>query len=241
MSREDRSEDLDLNVSDRTAAVVRGVFGAVPVLGPAVAEIIGTLIPQQRQDRIVDVVRRLDARLSGVERERIRTSIRDSAADRDLLEEGLLQAARAVSDDRKERIAELLRTTLTEEDLTHIESKKLWSLLEAINDVELLILQAREVSGTDEEADFWERHRETVSGPSVHMGSSQDELARGSLYEVYRRHLVQLGLMRPRFRRLKKGEVPEFDEKTGMMKASGYEATPAGRVLLRKTGMITRF
>lgn len=241
MSEDHRSQRLDPNVSDRTAALVRGVFGAVPVLGPAVSEIIGALIPQQRQDRIVEVVRRLDARLSDVERERIRTSIRGNESDRDLLEEALLQAARAVSDDRKERIAELLRSTLTEADLTHIEARKLWTLLEAINDVELLILQAREVSGTDQEADFWERHRETVSGPVVYMRSNENALARRSLYETYLRHLVQLGLMTPRFRRPKKGELPEFDEKTGMVKASGYEATPAGRLLLRKTGMITRF
>jgi hypothetical protein len=34
-----------------------------------------------------------------------------------------------------------------------------------------------------------------------------------------------------------RGQLPEFDETTGMMKASGHEMTPLGRMLLREIGL----
>jgi hypothetical protein len=42
-----------------------------------------------------------------------------------------------------------------------------------------------------------------------------------------------LGLLRRRFKTFKKGEVPEYDDKTGMIKAVGHEITPLGRLLLK--------
>ena len=36
-----------------------------------------------------------------------------------------------------------------------------------------------------------------------------------------------------RFKKPKRGELPEFDEKTGMVKVGGYEITSLGRLLLR--------
>lgn len=65
------------------------------------------------------------------------------------------------------------------------------------------------------------------------MGSTQAELDKHAIYMSYTDHLVRLGLLRPRFRKPKKGELPEFDEKTGMLKASGYDVTPLGRLMLR--------
>jgi len=44
---------------------------------------------------------------------------------------------------------------------------------------------------------------------------------------------VRLGLLKPRFKNVKKGSLPVFDEKTGMMKASGHSITRLGRMLLK--------
>ena len=51
-------------------------------------------------------------------------------------------------------------------------------------------------------------------------------------------HLARLNLLRPGLKRPRRGEFPEFDEKTGMMKASGYRVTPLGYMLLARIGQI---
>ncbi|MEZ4615392.1 MAG: hypothetical protein R2867_07745 [Caldilineaceae bacterium] len=63
---------------------------------------------------------------------------------------------------------------------------------------------------------------------SAHHGSSQEQVDQATVHKGYRQH--QLDLLRPRFKRPKKNEIPEFDENTGMMKASGYELTALGRL-----------
>jgi hypothetical protein len=41
------------------------------------------------------------------------------------------------------------------------------------------------------------------------------------------------------YRKSKKGDMPEFDEKTGMVKASGNSITHLGRLLLRSIDLAT--
>jgi hypothetical protein len=44
---------------------------------------------------------------------------------------------------------------------------------------------------------------------------------------------VDFDLLRPKYKKPKKGELPEFDEKTGTLKFSGYDVTSLGKLLLR--------
>jgi len=61
----------------------------------------------------------------------------------------------------------------------------------------------------------------------------EEEREAAFIQDSYKAHLVELGLLRPRFRRPGRGELPEFDDKTGMIKAYGHDLTPLGRMLLK--------
>ena len=58
-------------------------------------------------------------------------------------------------------------------------------------------------------------------------------MSRHAIHEIYRAHLRRLGLLRTTYKKPKKGQLPEFDEKTGMMKAGSDRTTALGRLLLR--------
>ena len=58
----------------------------------------------------------------------------------DLFEEGLLQASRSISEERRRRLANLLAKSLSQEELKYAESKKLLNLLRELTDPEVLIL-----------------------------------------------------------------------------------------------------
>ena len=59
------------------------------------------------------------------------------------------------------------------------------------------------------------------------------------MYQAARGQLFRLDLLSERyhFRHMRTNETPEFDPATGRPKASGYELTPLGRMVLRYAGL----
>lgn len=88
-------------------------------------------------------------------------------------------------------------------------------------------------NGDTEATEFWAKHGDALKEPTAYMGSSQEEIDKNTVFQTHKIHLTNLGLLKPRFKKPKRGELPEFDEKTGMIKASGYDSTSLGRLLLR--------
>lgn len=64
---------LSSQASDYISALLKGALGAVPIAGSLLAEIAGTIIPNQRVDRLVSFARALEARLAGVEQQFLRS------------------------------------------------------------------------------------------------------------------------------------------------------------------------
>jgi hypothetical protein len=234
-----QSDKLDADRADRLVAVARSIVGAVPFIGPAAAEVIGHVIPAQRSDRIVAMLRHLDGKVRELDQELLQARIR-SEEFVDLLEDGLHQAARSLSEDRREHIAALLKNSLAAEELEHLRDKKLLWLLGELNDAEMIMLQSYGLPERDRRQ-FIEKHEAVLRAPPAHLGSGRAELDRAAIHDAFRKRLADLGLIRPRFKRPKRGALPEFDEKTGMMSASGSEITPLGRMLLKRCDLPTDF
>jgi len=227
----DNLPTLGTNRTDKLVAALRGGTGAIPLVGSIIGEIISNVIPNQRVDRIVDFLRILGARLGQFEEGELRERMNEESYV-DLLEDGLHQAARALSEERRKQIAALLAHSLSSEDLERIQQKKLMQVLSELNDVEIIILKSHGMREPARGA-FLDKHQDIIYGPSVHMGSSQVEVDQAAVHNTYLQHLKRLGLIEARYRRIPRGELPEFDEKTGMIKASHETITSLGRLLLR--------
>lgn len=229
--------DLSANRTDHLASSMRGVLGFVPWIGPIMAELLDYVIPNQRVDRIARYTIALAHRLDSIERERMEQACADPAFV-DLFEDGLHQAVRALTQERLEHIADLIKNSLNSEQGQYISDKHLLNLLGEINDIELLLVIFHSITDREKAQQFWTDHQAALDMPSATLGSSQEDFEKHTLFESYRQHLARVGLLSPRFKRPKKGELPEFDERTGAMKASGYQVTSLGRLLLRHIDMI---
>lgn len=216
--------------------IAKGVLGAIPLAGPLIAEIIGAIIPNQREERLVKLIESLAKKLEHVEEDQISQKIKTPESI-DLLEDGFIQATRALTKDRTDYIAALLKNSLTNEELEHIEYKRLLALLGELNDAEIIILISYSYNWfmrEDPEAtEFLNKHDDLLTEPILYMSATQIEQDKNTLFHTHRIHLVNLGLLKYRYKRPRKGELPEFDEKTGTMKIQGYEITSLGRLLLR--------
>ncbi len=231
---------LSTTTTDIVTSLCRGATGMVPVIGPLIAEIIGNIIPNQRVARIIRFVQLLDERLQKLERGLLESKLTQPAGV-DLLEDAFTQASRATSDERLEHIANVVANGLSEDEWNQAQSKRLLWLLGQLDDAEIVILRSKLAmtrGDFDADSDFREKHAELLAPDATHMGSSEDEFETKALRESYRRHLHDLGLIRTRYQKPRRNDFPEFDDKTGMMKASGTNITRLGQMLLRSLCLI---
>ena len=219
--------------TDLAIAVGKGALSQLPYVGPVLAEIVASIIPNQRVDRLARFTEILDEKLRELDKEFLNSKMRTDEFV-DLFEDGAFQAARALTDERKEHIASLLKNSLSSDELNHAQEKKLLSILGDLNDAELVILKHYGLDLDPQETQqFFDRHEEIIRGPQVFVGSPQEDMDRSAVHETYRNHLRRLGLIRATYKKPKKGELPDWDLKTGMIKAQSNRITSLGRLLLR--------
>ncbi len=180
---------------------------------------------------------RLDLRVGDLESERVKAKLRQSDVI-DLVEDSFHQAARALSDERLIYLAALLAGGITDDSISCEETKRLLGILGEINDVEVVILASHDISKHPQrDPGFWQRNGAAVAPRAPNTGSSEREMDEAAIHNSYKQHLVQLQLLTPSFPSTRRGEVPEFDRATGMIKASSYGLTWLGRLLLRRIAM----
>lgn len=228
--------NLDETKLDIVIALTKGTLGAVPFVGGIAAEIVGTLIPRQRVDRLAEFLEILGEKVAGVEQDVLEQKMKTEEFT-DLFEDGMWQAARALSRKRKEYIASLLKNSLYYGELNHIQQKELLSLLNELNDAQIIILTSKSFGPAPEPRQaFYELHKEVLRPPRPSESSEEDadDLA---LHRAFISDLQRLGLIETTFKKPKKGELPEIDIKTGMVKAQSSRITRLGRLLLRYIDM----
>ena len=215
-------------------AIILGktALGSIPTVGPLVAEIIGNLIPDLRFKRIFSLLKVLESKIDPKEKAKVEARMLEEKSV-DLMEDGFLQAARALSEERIEHIASLLKNSLTNEDLEHIAYKKLLSILGEVNDIEVLLLKLHSVQTMVRRKEFQLKHKEALTKPVAYLTAPQKDVDKEAIYESYETNLARLGLIKMRFWKPMRGESPKFDEETGMMESSGYYITDLGKLLLR--------
>lgn len=211
LTRETVASDLDTKTEDVLAALTAAWAGVglaaagEPLLAPLVAKVVGWLIPGQRRERLINFVKLLDQQVAalGSKIEDVEERFQ-SEEFVDLFEEAATQAARALSDDRREYLANLLALTLTEEEMIHARSKKLLLLLDELTDQEVIFLHSYFLLAEDRakwEA-FQEKHADVLAPASASRPAPVDEVDEHALQESYKATLVSKGLLKQQGRSL---------------------------------------
>lgn len=236
MTPDSKSNDLNPNRIDYSAAMAKGVVGLVPLVGPLLAEIVGSIIPDQRIDRIAKFASELNLKLQVIEKSLLDSKLLDEQFT-ELIEEGFRQAARSLTDARRRYIATLIAKSVSSDDVEHTESKHLLRMLGEINDIEVIWLRFYRVQTHSGDKAFRETHGHILEPVPAYFGSSQQILNKATLQDSYKEHLSQLGLLEPRYSVDTKTNMPEFDRFSGKMKVRGYDLTNLGRLLLDEIGL----
>ena len=146
-------------------------LGLVSIAGSELAEVVGVVIPQQRIERIRAHLRHLNERLSELsELEAKRKATEPEAID--LFEDSALQAIRALTDERQQRISMVVAEGIRGDHQDRIEAKRMLSLLGQIDDDQVIILLSHISKNWNNKA-FWEKHSAMLEGVGAHFGSAR--------------------------------------------------------------------
>jgi hypothetical protein len=189
--KKDKARELVPQTADYVASAAKAALGAVPFIGSLLVEIAGVLIPHQRIDRIVRFAEQLEVRLSGIEQGFVRSQLANENFT-DLVEEGLRQAARAVSEERRAYIASLVAESVRTEDISYIESKHMLRILGELNDIEVIRLGSYVSQSRDE---YGKKHEAVLKRVVAVLNSPQEVIDKETLQQSYDEHLIQLGLV----------------------------------------------
>jgi hypothetical protein len=233
---DDVSDTLAIRTPDYVASAAKAALGAVPFAGSLLAEIAGSIIPNQRIERVVDFASQLEARLSETERGLLRAKLTDENFT-DLMEEALRQAARSVSAERRAYIAQLVVNGLSPGAVSVVETKHLLKILGEINDIEIIRLTSHLFDTMGSGQGYWERHREILETAAPSFGSPQDEIDRFTMQNSYDEHLASLALLSPLHNVDRRTEQLVVDRHRGTLEVQGYEITNLARLLLRQLGI----
>jgi hypothetical protein len=227
---------LQTNHIDYVSSAAKAMLGMVPFAGSLLAELAGSVIPNQRIDRLSKFAIQLEARLATLDQAFVRAQLLDENFT-DLLEDGVRQAARSLSDERRQYLAALLGNGISSDAISFAESKHLLRILGELADVEVIWLRLYlnpEIGGDSE---FRTKHDSILKPIVPTMGSGQETIDSYALQSSYKEHLSMLGLLSPRYEIDSRTKQPIFDNRTGNLKLKGYEITPLGRLLLRQIAL----
>jgi hypothetical protein len=236
IQRNDAEYSLQPATRDYVASAARAVLGMVPFAGSLLVELADVIIPNQRIDRIAKFAENLNEELSGLDEKFVRSQLTNENFA-GLLEEALRQAARSVTDERREYIASLVAESLTDEAVEYNESKHLLRILGEINDIEVIWLRYHAVGTIGGDEAFREKHASILAPVRATYQAPQETHDRSALQKSYKEHLCRLGLLERRYETELGTDAPRFDRVTGGMKVRGYQLTPLGGLLLRHIGL----
>jgi len=237
MNNKQNKIELSNNRTDYATSIAKSLAGVVPFAGSAIAEIVGAIIPNQRVDRIIEFIKILDEKLYGLGEDVGEIKERMMKEDFiDLFEDGIFQASRAISRERKEYISSLLKNSISKSQLDYTEKKKLLSMLAELSDIEIIILISHSFHDNSKSYEFYKLHEDVLHRPAPTMAASEEEIKEAAinngLYDTYENHLIQLSLLQTDYREPRRDELPEFDYKTGRLKSGSMRITSLGRLLL---------
>lgn len=230
-------EELKHTKADSLKSLSKSICGTVPFVGPLLSELVGTLIPNQRIDRISKYVIELDKKLSDLSTERLKHFLKNEECI-DLFEEGFVHASRSFTDQRRAQIASVIRNGLDEESITYSESKYVLRLLQELNEQEIIWLRYYLNPTISGDKEYRTKHENILKIIPVSMGSDEKTREKAAIQESYKEHLERIGLIKSNYNISRDTGIPEFDKSTGKPKVKNRSITSLGRLVLKQIDML---
>lgn len=191
-----RANGVDLGVSGGKA-----LLGLIPSLGGFLAELLGSVVPEQRADRFARYLAKVEAALTDLDRRVTATDARQLGPEQiALFETGGAAAVKAYADSQLDRIARLVAEGLSADEVEAARTRRQIHLIAELSDDDIIDLCSR-VEPYEDDGEWQEQHADVLLSYAhwKHLrdqGVSSEELRAQSLaVELRVSRLTALGLL----------------------------------------------
>jgi hypothetical protein len=222
--------NLNSGREDILAAAIKGLAGSIPIAGPMLAEIVGSIIPNQRLDRITNFLQELEIRLTSVEVE----IFKDNKLAIDLFEDAAIVVSRALTEVRNKYVVVFMKSSISTDAADYDIKKKLLYILQDLTDRDIEILRSIKIRG--HQITETENYSSTLSECLFGKLTEQGKIDYYAKQEVWPLHILTLersGLLKAhREEQYMDNTNSHIDMETGLPRISFYEASKLGDVFL---------
>lgn len=223
-------ESLEGNKADTWAAITKGAFGAVPVAGSLLSEIVGSIIPNQRLDRVCKYLLELDKRLTKVEIDQLK----QNTLALDLFEDSAVIASRALTEVRNQYVASFMKSVVSINATEYDLKKKLLYILQDLTDRDIDILQS--IKGRGYQRTVSENYPRSISNGAFSRLTKEEKIEYRSKQEVWLLHIATLErsglLIAHREAQNVDNSHGHIDPETGLPRVRFYEISTLGNIFL---------
>lgn len=227
-------DKLNNNWKDYLVSVSKVSLGLVPYAGSMLSEIIGNVIPNQRINRISKFLKILDSKISTIPVEKINMLL-NSPEFSNFLEEGFYQASRAITDERREYISNIIFNGLSEDKINLEKSNFLLVILNQLSDSEIIWLKFYSIFEMHEKNDFLDKHSNILQEKYTLTTSTDDDFVDVALQRNQKENLERLELVRYEIDTDSKTKQPKISK--GVLLKKNRRISPFGIVLLKNIGL----
>ncbi|MEL6440356.1 MAG: hypothetical protein AAFQ80_14000 [Cyanobacteria bacterium J06621_8] len=204
------------NLKKYSVATLKGLVGLYVPFGSLAVELFNVTIPEQRLERVEKLVRLLASKEFNMASEELEEKF-NSPEFIDIFEDVIHQTVRSLSDERLEYLASILEKSLTDKQIEHLQTKRLLSILEKINDVEVILLQyfqwntshyigsqGQDIRKEEEykifiekRQSFEDKHKQITDYLSsyVSLDATEEQENKFAMFKHYTDNLISLGLI----------------------------------------------
>jgi len=226
---------LGETIVDRATALTKGGIGMIPVAGSFIAELVGTLIPNQRFDRIEAYIRFLQSRIDLLHTEQ-KELIKTSPEHIDLFEEGAYQAVRAITDERRQQIAQIVAEGLSGEKREAIDKKRLLLIFSQLDDEDIILLMDYVMRNRTKYDEFASKHAYLLEPLYATAFSEPSVRERAALRTAIEKKLERFGLIQETLVSRTSG-VPGLADQM-VEQGKSFRITELGRMILHEASLI---
>lgn len=223
-------DNLDSKREDMLLTAWKSVAGAIPIAGPALAEVVGSIIPNQRLDRITNFLRELDKRLTNIEA----AALKENILAIDLFEDATIVASRALTDIRNRYVVSFVKSSVLTDSKEYDLKKKLLYILQELTDRDIEILRSIQIRGYQVTAS--ENYPVSLTEASFINLTEPEKMDYYAKQEVWPLHVLTLersGLLKAhREEQDLDNTHMHIDVETGLPRISFYETSKLGDVFL---------
>lgn len=200
------------NLKKYSVAALKGIVGLYAPYGSLIVELFNVTIPEQRLERVEKLVKLLASKEFNMTSEELEEKF-NSPEFVDIFEDVIHQAVRALSDERLKYLASVLEQSLTDEQIKHLKTKRLLSIVKEINDIEIILLKYFDWQSCicfsmrppdiflEQYTPFKEQHNKTIEYLNGNTRGycdprpDESDIEQYALHENYKNNLINLGLI----------------------------------------------